>query len=236
MRIEIPCYCMSQETGEDPSYIKHLRCSNPEIFKGKIFICGCPRSGTVYITEILKVLGYKVGHEHIGEDGTVGYHLTVIKPKNCFHQVRHPLAQIASMDTIDSWNFIHRVIETSDKELRGRMEFWLRWNLMCEDFCVWRYRLEDIPWSEFLERVGHDYVDMPEISTDINSRPHEWLTWGDLYECDEELAKEISNKSVEYGYKLGFYAPEHFYKGCKQFHILSPEDREELNKKLSLVG
>ncbi len=202
MRIEIPIFCNHIATDEDPSYIKNLRCQNPEVYKGNIFITGCPRSGTVYMAEVLKGIGINVLHEGMGDEGSVGYHLVTVKPEKCLHQVRHPLKQMASMETVDTWSFVEKAIKVTDHELTGLMEFWLRWNEICESFCVWRYRVEDLEnvWEEFLGYIGKEYVEMPDIPKNTNSRSHKDLTWNDLFDCNEQLAEEVCRRSIKYGY------------------------------------
>jgi hypothetical protein len=174
-----------------------------------IGIAACARSGTVYMTKVLKELGYEIGHEQYGEDGSVGYHLVAIRPDNCFHQVRHPLGQISSMVAHQSWGFMNDVIDIEGHGLLGCMQYWLKWNELCEEFCVWRYRIEDLPdvWDEFLERIGHNSCPLPEVPTNTNT--HEKYqdfkkhTWADLFNENGQLAHQIKEKSLVYG-----YAPE----------------------------
>jgi hypothetical protein len=167
-----------------------------------IYVCGCARSGTLYIVEVLKALGYEIGHEIADTDGSCGYHLVIVRPENCFHQVRHPLNQIASMGTQQHWGFADRHVEIHNHGILGCMQYWLAWNELCEEFCVWRYRIEDLPWPEFLERIGHKQVLIPDISKTTNSRPHKELTWPDLFNTNRDLAKKIKDKTIEYGYSF----------------------------------
>ena len=176
-----------------------------------IFIAGAARSGTVYMTNLLKALGYEVGHEKVGQDGSVGYHLAYLEPKNCLHQVRHPLKQISSMLVHQAWGFMNSVIDIPGRGLLGCMTYWLEWNKLIEKFAIWRYRIEDLPdvWDEFLEKIGHGKCELPEVDKEGNSYAngsyleklrYQTLTWADFYKCNRELAQEIFNKSVEYGY------------------------------------
>ena len=178
-----------------------------------IFVAACARSGTMYMTKVLSRLGYKIGHEMSDADGSVGYHLAVIKPKNCFHQVRHPLKQISSMFDHQSWGFMNQVIECHGKGLLGCMQYWLKWNELLEEFCVWRYQLEKIQevWPEFLERVGHSFEPLPDVPTDTNSkemslscsgREFHSFGWDDLFKCERPLAKKILEKAEYYGYEV----------------------------------
>ena len=174
-----------------------------DIVTGKgIYIAGAVRSATKYIQKVLIELGYDIGHEKAGKDGSVGYHLAVIQPENCLHQVRHPLKQISSIQALLNWGFIDSIIDIQAKTLYGMMKVWYEWNKICESFCVWRYRIEELPdvWDEFLDRIGHPYTPLPEVSTRTNSLRHTDLTWDDLYKCNEELAQKIYEKHIEYGY------------------------------------
>jgi hypothetical protein len=142
-------------------------------------------------------------------DGSVGYHLAIIRPKNCLHQVRHPLKQISSNIVHKQWGFIDQVIDLPNKKLLGCMQYWLIWNQMCEDFCVWRYQIEQLPevWDEFCERIGHEKCELPDIPTNINSahRNHGdfyQYTWDDLFNEDKDLAQEIVEMAKRYGYDV----------------------------------
>ena len=178
-----------------------------------IYVCATARGGTVYMSKVLSALGYRVGHEQVDEDGSVGYHLAVIRPDGCFHQTRDPLKQIASMVAHRSWGFIEDVIDIPRRGLLGCMTYWLEWNKLCEEFCVWRYQIEQLPevWGEFLERIGHDKRDIPNIPRDENSsttkgfyerESYSTLSWGDLFTMNRELAQAIYNKAKEYGYDV----------------------------------
>lgn len=177
-----------------------------------IYICGAARSGTVYMVKLLNALGYKISHEAVDRDGSVGYHLVLVKPENCFHQVRHPLKQIASMQAHQSWGFMEDIINVPGRGLFGCMTYWLEWNELIEQFAVWRYNLENLSdvWDEFLDRIGHEKCDIPDIPRNEHSSltgsyyekfSHEELSWEDLFQCNEELATKIADKANEYGYK-----------------------------------
>jgi len=205
-------YTGSVHITKDGVYIK-----NPEgvitwSYSGKcvtgkgLFVAACARSGTVYMAKVLGALGYNIGHEITGPDGSVGYHLALARPKNCFHQVRNPIDQISSSSTLTIWSIVEKLLGINPYTLSGRMRYWLEWNEMCEEFCVWRYRLEDLPnvWPEFLERIGHKKVAMPDISTTTNSNKefsrYEEVIWADLFNEDAVLAQKIKDKAILYGY------------------------------------
>lgn len=75
----------------------------------KFVITGCGRSGTLFMTKVLKVLGFIIGHENILKNGTSSWYLTehshseyiksIFQGHNItfIHIVRHPLDVISSM-------------------------------------------------------------------------------------------------------------------------------------------
>jgi len=209
LRIDIPCYGRFDGTVHTKGgkvYLKDKHGTVQWAFNGddvgNIKIAACPRSGTMYITRLLGKLGYEIGHEKMGIDGSVGYHLAVVRPENCLHQIRHPLKQIASMIAHRSWGFSNKLVSVTDFKLQGCMELWLRLNELIEEFAVWRYQIEQLPdvWDEFCERIEYKGK-MPDVPTDTNTcNRTKLLTWDDLRVCDGELAQAIYKKAVKYGY------------------------------------
>jgi hypothetical protein len=191
---------------KDPGGVITWSYSGKSVTGKGIFVVACARSGTVYTAKVLSALGYNIGHEITGPDGSVGYHLAIVKPKNCFHQVRNPIDQISSASTLSSWGIVEKITDIKPYTLLGRMQYWLIWNEMCEEFCVWRYRLEDLPnvWDEFLERIDHKKVPMPDIPTNVNSNRefsrYDKVTWADLFNENAVLAQKIRDKAKQYGY------------------------------------
>ena len=173
---------------------------------GSIGIAACPRSATMYTTKILKELGYDIGHEKWARDGSVGYHLAAVRPSNCLHQVRNPLYQISSMMSHKSWGFSNQLVEVDNLELLGCMQHWLGFNELLEEFCVWRYQIEQLQtvWDEFLDRIGHKKCDLPDVPLDMNKSKNLLLKldWADLFSEDIGLAQSILDKAVEYGYDV----------------------------------
>jgi len=171
-----------------------------------IGIAACSRSATMYMVHLLWKLGLNVAHEQQGADGSVGYHLAVIKPDNCLHQVRHPLKQISSNVAHRSWGFADQVMDLPDFGLLSCMRYWLTWNEMCEEFCVWRYQIENLPniWDEFLERIGKTPCPLPDVPINTNTQDKygkfKQYTWADLFNEDRQLAEAIQDKAVQYGY------------------------------------
>ena len=221
MKIEIPVITRcgpAVKVGSGGAYVKNSKGVITWSYQGQevtgkgIYVAACARSGTVYMTKVLQKLGYDIQHEKTGSDGSVGYHLAIIKPEGCFHQVRHPLKQISSMFDHQAWGFMNQVIECHGRGLLGCMQYWLKWNELLEDFCVWRYRLEHLwgVWDEFLMRIDHQPESLPEISESQKNTREKGLAcsykklteynWDDLRKCDGELAQKIYDKHLEYGY------------------------------------
>jgi hypothetical protein len=169
-------------------------------------IVGCTRSATQYMSKVLHKIGLNVGHEYQGPDGSVGYHLAIIRPDGCLHQVRHPLKQISSNIAHSSWGFIGQVIDLPNTKLLGCMQYWLMWNKMCEDFCVWRYQIEQLPevWDEFLSRIKHEPCELPSVPKDTNSHykqaDFKQYSWDDLFNEDRQIAQDILDTAKRYGY------------------------------------
>lgn len=77
--------------------------------KKKIVVTGCGRSGTLYMTKVLEILGYEVGHEGFKKDGICSWYITeksrailtkrIVEGQDVtyVHLVRHPLKVISSM-------------------------------------------------------------------------------------------------------------------------------------------
>ena len=78
----------------------------------KVLITGCGRSGTSYMSSLMRKTGLDMPHEVMGRDGMVGWQQA--RDTSGFdivlHQVRHPLRAISSAQTIriGSWRIIRR--------------------------------------------------------------------------------------------------------------------------------
>jgi hypothetical protein len=129
-------------------------------FSRRVLITGCGRSGTKYASFVLQRLGLEVPHERLGRDGISSWTMAVetesrpygppssaVSFQNTFHQVREPLATIASCLTFndESWDFICRHVECPRLApvLVRAATYWLLWNEKAEEIATWRYRIED---------------------------------------------------------------------------------------------
>lgn len=195
----------------------------------KMLITGCGRSGTRYISTLLKNMGIDVPHEvKMGKHGISSWLMAVPNVsypwgpqcnKKAFthivHQVRDPLKTITSLSTFSpiSWEYISRYIRIRPKDsvLLKSMKYWFRWNRMANKISGYSYRIEDIEnvFPEFCEKIGHKNLTnkkhiISTIKTNINSRKKKYkkiYTWEDLYKEDEALANKIYNQALSYGYE-----------------------------------
>ena len=128
-------------------------------------VVGCGHSGTFFIAEMFQHLGIDVRHELVGRDGVAGWNFTHLlraqfpefglpRKTVVFHQVRHPLKVISSVQSmldqtwIDmqdraayrgySWNPLN-----DEHPVRG-MRYYLAWNCFAESIAEYRYRVEAI--------------------------------------------------------------------------------------------
>lgn len=159
----------------------------------KLMITGCGRSGTRYITFILRRLGLNVGHEELDSDGIASWCYAVnadVLPwgapaknlafEHIFHQVRHPLQVIPSACSFkdSSWLFICQHIPCSMDEpvLLRSAKYWYYWNLEAEKKAHWRYNIEDfgIIYENFCFRLGlpPNPAVINAVPSDINTRKY----------------------------------------------------------------
>lgn len=192
--------------------------------KHHLLIVGCARSGTAYTAKVLNELGLQIGHEKMGRDGIIFWHLT---PKiarsekyskhnqfeHIFHQVRDPLKVISSVyvtEDRNSWSFITKYlpqIKVQDSHLVKCAKYWYYWNLEAEKIAEWTYRLEEIDdhWEEFEKHIGKK---LKRANVKVRKDTNTWqtgnyrtFTWQDLKtELDPELFENIQKLALKYGY------------------------------------
>ena len=182
-------------------------------------VTGCGRSGTKYASEVFQACGLDMPHERLGKDGAVssvwaleskryiGRH--ALGSRSMFdvvlHQVRHPLQAIASITTArpESIKWVEdntHQIYTGDI-IKWVSEYWLYWNILCENQAVITYRVEAMreSWTA-ISRIMGIYVPFPKnIPTNINTRKHMTLSWEDIADHTDQVDL-IRAKALEYGY------------------------------------
>jgi hypothetical protein len=195
-----------------------------------LLVVGCARSGTTYISKVLKKSGLRIGHEKMSRDGISTCELVGdpkrgywqgrwgVIPENydfahIFHQVRNPLNVISSTyvtENLNSWYFIMNYIPEilmQDSHLVKCAKYWYYWNLKAEKIAEWTYRIEDLDqkWEEFEKRLGRKIsrAAIENTPRNINSRKTytRQFTWEDLQkELDPTLYQNIRELAKRYGY------------------------------------
>jgi hypothetical protein len=180
---------------------------NNILTRKRLLITGCGRSGTKYITHLLRRLGLDVRHERMGEDGITSWGMAVdagcvawgVPFRNfafdhVFHQVRDPREVIASATTFkpDSWSFIraHTPISLDEPVLLRAAKYWYYWNLEAEKIAHWRYRIDTFHevFDEFCSRLRltPDRRVLEHVDPDVNTRRR-----GRAFHLYEELCERL---------------------------------------------
>lgn len=195
----------------------------------ELLITGCARSGTLYITKVLKLHGLDVRHEWNADYGIVSWTMAVdsnkspwgpasnkYRFKHVFHQVRHPLKAIASQMTEGnkSWDFIHKMIpqiKRDDVLLVKCAKYWYYWNLLAEGKSELTYRIENVAsvLPEMSLRLGIqlDPLNLNRVRKTINTRHNKHLdknlTWLDLRRTlNDGLYEKVVCLAKRYGYDV----------------------------------
>ncbi len=176
-------------------------------FDKKLMITGCGRSGTRYITFLLRRLGLDVGHETVKEHGIASWCTAVDAEQTpwgisaqkynfeqIFHQIRHPLMVIPSTCSFkeNSWQYIcdHIPVSMDEPIMLRSAKYWYYWNLEAEKICEWSYRIEDVAnvFDEFCERLNipTDRLALESTPDDINTRRR-----GQLIHLYDELMEHL---------------------------------------------
>jgi len=179
-----------------------------------LYIIGCPRSGTYYMTQYLKQMGIKIEHEKPGLDGSVSWILTPEKLDGIvLHQVRNPIDSISSLSGIIPVlqtyfeKYFKKYINIEGlSNITTCMRVWYYWNEIAEKKAQYTYCIEDFDLS-MLERYillsGATYNNILPVVPENkwNKRKHRQYSWDDMEEADASLTKLIQQKAIYYGYK-----------------------------------
>lgn len=195
----------------------------------RLLVTACPRSGTRYTTQILQNVGVGVCHESMGRNGTVcSFHAvddfhspcgrahkerrSIKKFDLVWHQVRHPLRVVESIETQMStawwhWQEKHTGASLDERPFERSAHFWFRWNEIIENDpeVSLRYRLEAIEdsWPVMMLQLGlSEKTRMPvgvsKIMGCIKNPDRREVVWDDL----GEWAEPVRLKAKEYGYEV----------------------------------
>jgi hypothetical protein len=197
----------------------------------KILVLSCARSGTRALAKSLMLSGVDIGHERLKVNGTICGHLAVddywysshwrmrtglvrrseLEFDETWHQVRHPLSVIESIETgpnLEFWHFQekHTGVSWDDKPIERVARYWLAWNDVIESNDIdFRFRIEDIDaaWPEMCRRFGIE-AERPSVGSDYGAVPlkklkreRERVEWSDLGIYEEP----VRLKAKEYGYE-----------------------------------
>lgn len=214
------------------SHKTYKRGSNQELIEIKdnkfLLITGCARSGTTYITEVLKQAGLRVAHEFLDQDGCVSWPMAVnsdyspwgppdngIHFEHIFHQVRHPLLVISSVYTTEpkeSWDFICKhipEIHPKDDPVVKCAKYWYYWNLKAEEKAEWTYQVEEIEtvlshMSKLLKiPLSREILKrIPKTTNHRGAYVHKF-TWADLDAMlPPDLLSKVQTLALKYGYSV----------------------------------
>lgn len=179
----------------------------------KLYITGCPKSGTHFTAKLLQSCGLKIGHEITDADGIVSWYNKGVPYENdCIflHQVRNPLDTISSIRYISRQSFgeMHRTISFPGPIdiLEHSMYAWYHWNLFTEKDCVFTYQLENI--EEIFDIL--DLFGVPYEKINVNSIPrigqteHKLndITWDKLFYTNKNLTEQIIELAERYEYTI----------------------------------
>jgi hypothetical protein len=214
------------------SHKTYKRGSNQELIEVKdnkfLLITGCARSGTTYITQVLKQAGLQVEHEFLAKDGCVSWLMAVdadyapwgppdngIYFEHIFHQVRHPLLVISSVYTTEpkqSWDFICKhipEIRAKDDHVVKCAKYWYYWNLKAEEKAEWTYQVEEIETilSHMSKRLKFPLSReilkcIPKTANHRGAYVHKF-TWADLEAMlPPDLLSKVQTLALKYGYSI----------------------------------
>jgi len=182
----------------------------------RFLVTGCARSGTKYMSVVMRRVGLDVPHERMGRDGISSWMLTVDAPEvpvgdsrgghtfqQTVHIVRNPMRVIESLSIISEppwnfrgWDFICQHTSCSSRDpllIRGAV-YWLEWNEMAQRRAHVTCRIDDWP---SLVRTLTDELQIPtvhnsaNIPCDLNTR-----SFGRLYHRIEELLVQINLQHI----------------------------------------
>jgi len=180
----------------------------------RLLVTGCGRSGTAYTARVLQLHGLDIGHEQVGNDGTVDWHaasrLDDFADYVVVHQVRHPLRAIASITTLSaaSWRFVarHTAALANAALLRRAASHWFMWNRLIEQRGYPIRRVEQLGnWlGELLApfNIVPDVSKLMQVPITLNTRSGHYtkITWASLEALDRKLCARIYDKARQYGY------------------------------------
>lgn len=182
----------------------------------RLLVTGCGRSGTGYMTQVLRQAGLDVGHETLGRDGAVSWKWcppTNKRPQFApiLHQVREPLACIGSLTTFkgSSWTLADRftALPMEGSPVQRAIAYWYFWNKHAERQAALTYRIEGLRarWGEIAALLGVrvSYEEATAgIPQNVNTRPHLRYTWEQIQLAHRRLYLSVRKLAAHYGYEV----------------------------------
>ncbi|MTW21247.1 hypothetical protein [Allochromatium palmeri] len=191
----------------------------------RILVTGCGRSGTHYVTSVLRRLGMDVLHEKMGADGIVAWQFAIkevlakqangrgVAFEHVVHLVRDPIKVISSNHTNNehAWSHIFAYCpECKNENLTVQCaKFWTAWNKRAEEVADFRIRLEDFSnqfalLCSILKLSENRDALVARNVKDIDSRS-DWkkyknTSWDELYSLDRVAAQDAWELARSYGY------------------------------------
>jgi hypothetical protein len=191
-------------------------------------ITGSPRMGGKYISRVMRRAGIDVGYEKMASEGiahpfwavddTIAppgwktHELKEAHKKNRdsydfthrWHQLRHPLNVIPSIEArfrrhsyFWPWQEKHTGVSPEDPFRAAR--FWLAWTELADEWCDFRYRIEDIDaeWPGLVAKLGHAGAPLcQKLERTCNSCVHDDIEWKDLGPTEDA----VRERATRYGY------------------------------------
>lgn len=184
----------------------------------RVLILGHPKSGTLYMTVVLRTLGLWVEHEREGRDGSVtglfyNGSWNFDNYDTILHQVRDPEKVISSAVKTHGKSITHLMIKTGvdlshryTNRLLMIMKTWMAFTDWADEKAKFWYRVEDVPkiFSLICMEFGlPEDTKLPPIPDNINQGRCLKRTYADMSLLDAELTEKIKSKAKKYGYLLG---------------------------------
>jgi len=160
----------------------------------RLLVTGCGRSGTTYVSLLLRRCRLHVPHERkIGRDGIAswlfGAEASVVpwgptpagfRFEHVVQLVRDPLKSIPSIATFrqSAWDYIGRHVpcDPSRPMLARAAAYWLHWNALIEKRATIRLRTEDLPAAlpHVCAAIGAsvELDELERVPRDLNTRRH----------------------------------------------------------------
>ncbi|MFD1038933.1 hypothetical protein ACFQ3N_11100 [Virgibacillus byunsanensis] len=197
----------------------------------KFLIIGHPRSGTGFMSALMKRHGYDVGHERLGMDGISSW-MFAVNERQVFGDsklrrgdfefdfivmnIRHPLHMISSTYFTEnvrerSFTFRNKYIELDglnqvEMAVKSVLEWYRLIELQRPNFKVCIDKNPEREMYYFLRRFENISLQEPvtKITRKINPRNHTELTFSFIKKnCNKGLVLELENFCYLYGYNIG---------------------------------